>query len=229
MAKPSPSGCRSIPYGNKHSYPPGAHTQPHVAPRLGILLPGILQQNDDSTDLENNPNTNTNQMSQSTPYLLPVRRLQCPVLFLSPPATGDFNAPSSSSSSGPSRSSTGNHSPPPLCSGTDKLILRINQFLDDDDYYGSNDLLLSATPVEFAAFRHELKTPSSLHASQVPDIRHSPFQPLVRKLFTDIELDTPGTAKPTCSPSPVCRAQFTTHLFRTLTTSKKGYSPPNPP
>lgn len=140
-----------------------------VAPRLNFLLPGSHQHNDDTTELTwttTQPPTPTRSLNP-LPYPLPVRKLQYPVPFLSPPPP----ALSSSSSSRSSRSSTGNHSPPPLCSGTDELILRIKHFLDDDNYYGSNDLILSATPVEFAAFRHELKTPSSLHASQVPGIR----------------------------------------------------------
>lgn len=60
--------------------------------------------------------------------------------------------------------------PPPLWSATDKIILQIKHFFNSD-CYGSNDLVLSATPVEFTAFQRALQTPCFLHPNQVPYVR----------------------------------------------------------
>lgn len=148
-----------------------------------------------------------------------------PLSFFSPSqsAVGSY-APSSSSSSRSSRSSTRNHSPPPLRSATDKadnLMLQIKHFLDNDSY-GSNDLVLSASPVEFAAFQRELHTPCFLHPHQVPDIRLV-VRSLISKSFTDEALDTPGTAKLTPSRSPVCRVRYMMRLSPSSSSSKKKY------
>lgn len=93
-------------------------------------------------------------------------------MFRSPSLSVDYYAPSTGSSASSSQSSTGKHSPPPLWSATDKLILRIKAFLDNGFYdCDSNDLVLPVQPVEFTAFRRELRRPRFLDPTQVPNIR----------------------------------------------------------
>lgn len=88
--------------------------------------------------------------------------------------------PSSSDSSDcSSRSSTGKHSPPPLWPATDKLLHQLKLYLDTGFYDpDSNDLVLPVTPVEFTAFRRELRRPRFLDPAQVPRIRSVPPPPL---------------------------------------------------